>query len=409
MFAEVVSACAGGAVLTGWALTLGCSPTTIALLGALPFLAQLLHVPSAFLTERFGRKAVAIAAVTISRQLFLPLAILPFLSLSAASARTLLVVIAAASAVTGVVANNAWVAWMGDLVPRSIRGRYFGGRSARCTFAGSLAALAAGFALDGTRARGIALVGLSVLAAIAALSGLVTTFLMAQQHEPVSKDEQPRLDLAAALRPFCDRAVRPLLVYQAAWNGAVGIGAGFFSIYMLRDLGLGFVLVAAHGVATAVVRMIASPRWGRAIDRAGEGPILVACSFGVALVPLLWVLPSSAWFLPLILDPILAGILWSGHALAAFAMPLSVAPARERPFYLAALASAGGGAFALGAALGGALVARFPSGIPALGLRAMQLTFVASAFARLFAASLSLRLATLPAMARTGVNRQTAT
>jgi hypothetical protein len=167
---------------------------------------------------------------------------------------------------------------------------------------------------------------------------------------------------------------------------------------MLQDLRLGFAFVAAHGVATAIVRTIASPRWGRAIDRNGEGPVLVACSFGVAVIPFVWLTPSKMWLLPLVIDPIAAGILWSGHALAAFAMPLSVAPARERSFYLAALASAGGGAFALGAAIGSALVAHFPLGIPALGLGAMQVTFVVSGVARVLAASLSLRIAALPAI-----------
>jgi hypothetical protein len=281
-------------------------------------------------------------------------------------------------------------------VPRSIRGRYFGGRSARCTFAGSLAALGAGVTLDSARARGHAFVGLALLAAVACIAGLVTTALMAQQHEPIAKDEQATLDLGAALRPFRDRSTRPFLVYQVAWNAAVGVSAGFYSIYMLRDLGLGFVLVAAHGVATAVVRVLASKRWGRAIDRDGEGPVLVLCSFGVALLPLLWVAPRWAWFFPFVLDPILAGILWSGHALAAFSLPLSVAPSRERPFYLAAFSSAGGGAFAIGAAFGAGLVTRFPSGM--VGLRAIQLTFVASAVGRLLAACLSLRIAALPAI-----------
>ena len=41
--------------------------------------------------------------------------------------------------------------------------------------------------------------------------------------------------------------------------------------------------------------------------------------------------------------------------MASFALPLSVAPARERPFYLAVVAAAGGAAFALTSAAGGAM------------------------------------------------------
>lgn len=391
MLAEVVAACAGGAVLTGWALALECSPATIAILGALPFLAQLVQVPSAFLATRLGRKRVAVAAITIQRQIVLPLAILPFLP-SPAAGRVLLLAVAVIGAIAGVVANNAWVAWMGDLVPRAIRGRYFGGRTARCTLAGSLAALAAGIALDRARASHVTLAGLAALAVLSSIAGAITTVLMLRQHDPTPPDAAARLDASAAARPFRDPAVRPFLLYQVAWNGAVGLAAGLFTLHMLQDMRLGFALVAAHGVATAAVRVIASPRWGRAIDRGGEGPVLVACSFGIAAVPLLWLSPPSMWFLPLILDPIAAGILWSGHALAAFALPLSVAPARERAFYLAAFSTVGGVAFAVAAAIGGALVTRLPARIPGVGLHAIQVAFALSAVARLGAATLSLRI-----------------
>lgn len=68
MVAEVVSACAGGAVLTGWALYLGCNPFWIAMLGALPFFAQLAQLPAAWFTAFAGQRRVAIAAVCASRQ-----------------------------------------------------------------------------------------------------------------------------------------------------------------------------------------------------------------------------------------------------------------------------------------------------------------------------------------------------
>ncbi len=391
MLAEIVSACAGGAVLTGWALALECSPATIAILGALPFFAQLVQVPSAFLATRFGRKRVAVAAITLQRQIVLPLALLPFVS-SQAVGRAILVAVAVLGAIAGVVANNAWVAWMGDLVPRAIRGRYFGGRTARCTLAGSLAALVAGLALDHARAAHVTIPGLAALAVASSIAGAMTTVIMLRQHDPTPPDASARLDASAALRPFLDPRVRPFLVYQVAWNAAVGLAAGLFTLHMLRDMRLGFAVVAAHGVATAAVRVIASPRWGRAIDRGGEGPVLVACSFGIAAVPLIWLAPPSIWLVPLILDPIAAGILWSGHALAAFALPLSVAPARERAFYLAAFSTAGGVAFALAAAIGGALVTRLPARVPGVGLHAIQVAFALSAVARLGAATLSLRI-----------------
>ena len=56
----------------------------------------------------------------------LPLALLPFLGASEATGQRILFVVAALSAALGVLGNNAWVSWMGELVPRRIRGRYDG-------------------------------------------------------------------------------------------------------------------------------------------------------------------------------------------------------------------------------------------------------------------------------------------
>jgi MFS family permease len=391
ILAEIVAACAGGAVLTGWALSLGGSAALVAAIGALPFLAQIFQFPAAFLGARFGRRTVAVVAVTVQRQAVLPLALLPLFDPTPAVARAILVVVAMIYAAFGVVANNAWTAWMGDLVPRTIRGRYFGGRTARCTFAGSLAALVAGIALDRARALDRATTGLALLALVASIAGAVTTFLLLA-HQPDPQPDPRDADLPDPrpfVAPFVDPRVRPFLAYHVAWNAAVGIAAGLFTLHMLRDLGLGFGLIAAHGVATAFVRLVAAPRWGRLVDRGGEGSVLVVCSFGVAILPLFWALPARFWVLPLILDPIVSGIVWSGHSVAAFSLPLSLAQARTRGFYLAAFATAGGVAFAIGAALGGVIVVRTPS---IFGLPGIQVAFVASALARLAAATLALRL-----------------
>jgi len=78
--AELVNAFAGPTILTGWALHLGATPLQVGALGALPQLAQLVQLPSAWATALFGRRRVAIAAVGLARQALLPLALLPFLN-----------------------------------------------------------------------------------------------------------------------------------------------------------------------------------------------------------------------------------------------------------------------------------------------------------------------------------------
>jgi MFS family permease len=391
--AELVAACAGPTILAGWALHLGATPMEVGLLGALPQLAQLVQLPSAWVTALLGRRRVAIAAVGLSRQALLPLALSPLLGLTDGAARALLLAVAALSAVLGVLGNNAWTAWMGELVPEGLRGRYFGRRTALCTFGGTVAGLGVARALDALTTRHGAGVALALLAAAACALGLATTLLMLRQHDPrPAPTELPAP--AAALRPLADPCARSLLRYQLAWNAAVGVGGGFFTFHLLHNLRAGFTVAALQAAGAASTRMLAAPAWGRAVDRFGARPVLAACSFAAAVQPAIWLTTSPTVLWPIALDAVVGGIAWSGRDLAAFALPLSIAPRRDRPFYLAVFATAGGAAFAAATALGGALATALPRAITTLGTggHGLELLFALSAAGRLAAASLALKV-----------------
>jgi MFS family permease len=357
--AEVVGVCCGNAmgaaVLTGWALHLGMSAKLVGLVAALPVVAQVLQLFGALLTARFGHRRTALAAVALSRQAFLPLAFLPWLPLDDDGRRALLLAAAGAHHALSIVANNAWNAWMGEMVPARVRGRYFGRRTALCTVAGGAFGLAVGFALDrGQRAAAAGPV-LQALALLACVMGALSVWLMSRQHAASARREPVRWAVHALRRPLADPRARRLVAYSAAWNAACGLSAPFFGLYVLRDLGAGYAAFAACGAGYALARIATSSAWGRAVDRAGAKRVLVLCTAGLALSPAAWALcaPDRLW--PLVVETAMGGLLLGGHAVASFALPLAIAPERERPFYLAAVAVAGGAAFALTSALGGAL------------------------------------------------------
>ncbi len=393
--AELVNACAGPTILAGWALHLGATPLEVGALGALPQLAQLVQLPSAWVTAVLGRRRVAIAAVGLARQALLPLALLPLLHLSPAGARAVLVWVSAASAVLGVVGNNAWTAWMGELVPEGLRGRYFGGRTALCTFGGALSGVAVARLLDALSSRGAASTALALLAAAACLLGLLTTVFMSRQHDPPG-GAPAAPSLRAAMRPLRDRDARSLLAYQLAWNASVAVGGGFFTFHLLHNLRVGFTLAAIQAAGVAVVRILAAPLWGRALDRFGARPVLAACSFAAAVQPLVWLTTSPTFVWPIAVDALVGGVAWSGHGLASFALPLSVAPRRDRPFYLAAFGMAGGAAYAFATWAGGTVAAVLPRSVATLGAgggHGLELLFALSALGRFASAFLALRIA----------------
>src|SRR5439155_156928 len=128
--AALVGACASGGAITAWALYLGLTPVLVGVLGALPFAAQIVQIPSAWLTRSRGGRRTALWTIGVSRQLPLALALLPWLSFPEPVQRAVLLAVAAASSILSVAGNNAWTSWMGELVPDRLRGRYFGRRTA---------------------------------------------------------------------------------------------------------------------------------------------------------------------------------------------------------------------------------------------------------------------------------------
>lgn len=394
MFAEVFTACAGATALTAWALALKLGPFLVGVMTALPFFAQFIQFPAAWLTSLLGHRRVALGAVCLSRLVMFPLCLVPWLPLTLVGQQRLLVGIAGVSAVLGVVGNNAWVAWMGELVPRSVRGRYFGRRSALCTLGGTLASLAAGLLMDRLRPpEGVGL-ALPLLALLSCGIGVLTTLLMAAKHDPSPDLQAPKLDMQATLLPLRDTRARQVLLFQVAWNAAVGLSAPFYTLHMLQNLKMTFVVMALETASVAAVRILTAPFWGRAIDRFGAQPVLLGCSVGMALVPLIWLLPTAGTLWPLGFDVLLSGTFWSGHGLASFALPLAVAPREGRPFYLAAFSTAGGLAYAAASTAGGGLASLMPThfilgGHPWVNLHVL---FMLSSVARFLAALLAARI-----------------
>lgn len=355
--------------------------------------AQVLQLPAAWVTSLLGRRRVAIVANAAGRLSYAALALLPLLPTGREGKLALLLAVTATASALGVVGNNGWSSWMSELVPERVRGRYFGRRNALCTLGSTLAGLVAGRVLDhaaGPVAIERALAALSLGAAVA---GLVAAFLMSRQQE-VSGPPPRRPSLAQALRPFAWPTSRDALVYTAAWNVASALGASFFALYVLGDLGLGFTVLALHAAGTAVARGLALPAWGRCIDRVGARPVLVASSFGLALSPILWLAASARAPWPLAVDALLTGMLAGAQGLAAFAMPMAVAPRAERPFFLGAFSLVGGLGAALAAAAGGRLAGSLPAHFEFHGreVYGLQVLFVATAVARVGAAALALRI-----------------
>ncbi|HET6397962.1 MAG TPA: hypothetical protein VFH47_00220 [Candidatus Thermoplasmatota archaeon] len=137
----------GGTFLAGVALLVGLSNFQLAVLAALPFLAQVVQLPTVALLLRFqDRRRIVAVSAGVARLLWV---LVGALLLAGLLQPSLLLLIVGAGSLLGVVAGAAWNWWMRDLLPPEVLGSFFGARLRGATVAGLAVML-----LRGDEARG---------------------------------------------------------------------------------------------------------------------------------------------------------------------------------------------------------------------------------------------------------------
>ncbi|GGN06505.1 MFS transporter [Thermus composti] len=339
-----------GVLLTGYALALGASPQALALLGALPFLAQVLAPLALFL--RGSRKALVVRLNLISRALFLPALLAPFLPEGLRVPGLLL--FAGASQLLAAPVGVLWLSWMADLVPPERRGRYFGLRNALLGLVGTLGNLLGGLVADAlpppTGYQAVLLLGVGV--------GLLSVLVLRLQEEPPQAPAPPpREALWAALQ---DGAYRGYLSLVFLWYGAVMVGGPYVVPYFVRVGGFSMAEVGLWTLISAISGLLFGPLWGRLGDQRGHGVVLFRAGLVAALMPLLWLGGSEAFPWPLWLSAVADALAWSGLGTALVNAALAQAPKAARNGYLAL--------FWLAQGLGGIAGSLLAGGAASLGL-----------------------------------------
>jgi hypothetical protein len=359
-----------GAFLTGYALMLGANDIEIGLLIAIPYVAQFFHLFGAYVVElTAARKTIAVGTLTVGRVIYSLLIFLPFAAfLGGAKVSVLLIVIAVAAALA-MSGSNAWISWMGDLIPEQFRGRYFGTRNRYLMVVTVVLSLAGGKFL-----------GAGVLFALVAF-----LFLVLQPSVPMKKARTGRFWRLLA-EPFRDRNYRSMLLFFAIFYGGVGFSIPFFNPHMIKNLDMSYLEIGVFSVTVSLSAFAAYRFWGTAIDRVGNRSVLIICTVIIISIPLFWLTPQVGAIWPVWLIGVWTGIGWSGFNLTAFNLPIVLSPRGNRSFYLAVYSSATGLAVFVSGTLGGLLansLAGMETSINGYGLVNYHVIFVISAVLRL--------------------------
>jgi MFS family permease len=314
--------------------------------------------PGARLIEKTGRrKAVVVwSGGGVGRLALLALALLPLVARRPEVAILGIVLLNGLRAFMNNLGNPAWTAMVADLVPGSIRGRYFGSRN----MAQGLAALAitplAGWLIKEVNGwQGFPHLGFQTVFLLAFFFGALSTIAYHLIPEPPASPAQAAPHQRGDLR----RAIRSspgfwgLVVSAFVWNLSLQIAGPFFNVYMVTSLGGTAASVGIVSSVSSLFALVGQFWFGRILDRRGALWVARLTGFLIPGLPLAWVFFTEWWHVGLM--NIAGGLLWGGYNLANFNLLLEMTPDEQRPRAVALYQTAVFSSAVIGPLLGGYL------------------------------------------------------
>ena len=334
----------GGVFLVAYALKLGASNFTIGLLAALPPLIQVLQIPSIYLIEKIRkRKLICVVSCLISRFCLLIMAGVPLI-ISGEGGLAFLFIGLFFHTAFAALSGCSWNTWMRDLIPENILGSFFSKRMAISMTLGIVLSFLAGLYLDympkyfGENE----IYGYALLFAAGFLLGMVETFFLARIPEPTMAPVQEKRNFLKVLgQPFKDTTFRQLIIFLGSWNFAVNLAVPFFTVYMLKRLGLSMSVVIGLAIITQIFSVMFFKIWGKFSDRFSNKSVLRVCGPLYMFCILAWAFTTmpEKYFLTyplLVIIHIFMGISTAGINLASGNIGLKLAPKGQATAYLAA-------------------------------------------------------------------------
>ncbi|MBC6433501.1 MFS transporter [Nostoc sp. HG1] len=407
VLAAVYSLGTGGILLSNFLLELGASPVVFGMVCSIPMLVNLIQPLGAYLSERStSRFQYSLRTHGIGRLLWLVLVIgIVGVSLGVINTHELVILtllIVLFSNLLGGLGAASWLSWVAMIVPRQLRGRYFGIRNSAASLTNLVCVPMAGLVVSHWDSGSIQGYGVVLLVSIVfGIVGLGCQYFQvdmnprsqntlsqtneiqqeAREQEAGSKGDRTERDSTPPVAPassiWKNSNFLRFLLYFSFWALAVNLSSPFFNLYMLDTLDLDVSYVTIYNSLQAGATLLMLIVWGKLADKIGNRPILICIGILVAATPLLWLgigadhLDIWLW-LPLL--HILAGGTWAAIDLCNNNIQLAIAPTKNQSIYFATAAAVAGASGALGTTIGSFIV-QFAQFGGLLGLFALSSLF----------------------------------
>ncbi|WP_309736756.1 MFS transporter [Chamaesiphon sp. OTE_75_metabat_556] len=406
VFAAIFSNLTGGVLLSNFLVDLQANSFEIGILAALPMIANIVQPIGAWWGDRSASRQQFCTRIYVPARLVWVLLLVGIVLhtqqlLDDRMLAILTMVVVALGHILAGLGSPTWLSWMAALVPRQLRGRYFGIRNTAANLTSLIVVAIAGFLVANDPNGEIS--GFAIALSIGIVAGIISIICQQQMVDVNPHDRIETADLrniepnppvetpitaeivtqseSAIATIGQDRHFQGFLWCLGAWTFALNLSAPFFNLYLLKDLSIDVGWVTLYNSLTSVANLALLMPFGRWSDRIGHRLPLLVMGLVMTVLPLLWLGVGTDSFSLWLGLPLLFA--FNGGATAAIELcinnlQLEIAHDRHQSQYFGIAAAIAGIAGAAGTVVGGGLDL-----LDALG--GLTGLFVISSFLRLLA------------------------
>lgn len=328
----------GGIYLTAFALAIGATQKEIGLIASIGFISQLMQFIGLYIINKYPkRKLLTIISASISRFLWIPIILFPFLNDFNFSFLLLILLL---SAMIGAIPGPAWNSLLRDLIPSEKMGNINSKRITYSTTIALILTLSGGYAIDwwGKFNPQNELFIYSILFAIGFISGFFGLTALIQIPETTSHASKVSI-FKLIKSPIKDKNFKRLIVFLSFWTFAVNMSGPFFMVYMLGRLKISLFMVTVLIVTSQLTNILFLKVWGRIADRSSNKSVLNVSGPLFLLVILSWAftaMPDPHQFtIPLLFFiHIMNGIAVAGVSIGTANIALKLSPKGQAHGYM---------------------------------------------------------------------------
>ncbi len=306
----------GNYYVSPFAIAINSSSSLVAMISAVGgLLGPLSQMFGSRLPEKYSRKKIILKTIFIEALMWLPfiaIAVLFYKGILLESLPILVLFSFALYIIAGNLGYPAWFSWMGDIVEKKHRGRYFSRRNLLSGFVSVVLAISAAFFLDYFEKNNWVIFGFIILFSLALLSRLLSWKIFHKQYEPKIKLKK------GYYFSFWDFLINSnknnlgkLSLFRFFFTFTNAISSSLLVVYLIRHLNFSYTLYMIIIFSGTTLSLITLELWGKFADRYGNYKALCIAASITPLIPILWILNSNPFYL-IFIPSAISGIAWAG-------------------------------------------------------------------------------------------------